>query len=284
MDNFRKIINLKKWQSLSDKSSKSFRRINQFESEKRIKKIVKRGLLILLIIYLGYLFFFSRYFAITNINIAVENSDFNITEFNNYLKEILNKKLLLIIPRNNYFLFSKKYIENELKKNYIVEELSLEKKFPKTLNIYFKERIANLLYQTNEKIYLIDLNGNINSQVGERIILNEKRIPKITDESNSDVILNQNVITPSLISLIIDLYQKFNDYLPNLTIKSFKITSPNPTFVKVVTVQGPEIHLNDRLSLEEQLTKLKRSLESEMIDLTKIQYINLRIKDQVIYK
>lgn len=279
-----KIINYKSWKSVIDKTSRSFRGSDYYPSDKKIKKIVFKGLFVILIIYLFYLLFFSHYLAINNIKITVKDPDFNTEELNNYLKEILNKKILLILPHDNYLFLTRNYLENELKNKYVIEELLIEKKFPNTLNINLKEKITNLLYQTNESIYLIDNQGKILSIVGERIIINEKQLIKIIDESNTQININQNILTPSLINLIINLKEKFNDYLKNLSILEFRIISPDARFVKIITSSDIEIHLNDRLSVEEQLEKLKKSLESEMIDLSKIQYINLRVKGQVIYK
>lgn len=280
----RKIINYQTWHDPANKRHRSFRSNSQETSDKLVKRVVLRGISLLLVIYLIYLLFFSHYFSLSNIQITVKTPDFNTNELNDYLKTALNKKFLFIFPRDNYFLFSKNYLEKQLNEKYIIEDLIINKIFPKTLTVSLREKVTNLLYQTADKIYLIDLNGRILAEVGERIIINEKGLIKIVDESNTTVAINQNILMPNLITLITNLNQKFNEYFPNLSIAFYKITDPQSTFIKLVTTTGLEIHLNDRLGLEEQLTKLKRSLESGMVDLTKIQYINLRIKDQVIYK
>jgi cell division septal protein FtsQ len=280
MYKYKKLIN---WKGSNDRAVKSTRDI-AYSSEKKVKKIVKRGLLILITIYLIYLFLLSKYFTITNINIAVEDPEFNTEELINYINNYLNGKTYLIFHNSNYFLFSKSRLKGELTQKYLIEELTIKKEFPHTLNISFEEKIANLLLQTNDINYLIDLEGKITTQVGERLILNEKNLPKIIDESNSDYSLGQTILTPSLISLVINLFQEFNNYIPDLQIVNFRIVNSESTFIKAVTAEGVEIHLNDRLSMEEQLNKLKAALESEMINLNNVSYINLRIKDQVIYK
>lgn len=271
------------WRDSSDRATKSTRDSGH-SSEIKVKKIVKNGLFILIIIYFVYIFLLSKYFTITDINIAVEDPEFNTEELTNYINNYLTSKTFLVFNNSNYFLFSKDRLIGELTQKYLIEELSIKKGFPRTLNISLEEKIANLLLQTNDINYLIDLEGKITTQVGERLILNEKNLPKIIDESNSEYSVGQSILTPSLISLVTNLFQEFNNYIAEIEIVNFQIINKESSFIKAVTSEGVEIHLNDRLSMEEQLNKLKATLESDMINLNNISYINLRIEDQVIYK
>ena len=96
------------------------------------------------------------------------------------------------------------------------------------------------------------------------------------------------MINLDIIDLIIELFYNFESYqVPLVEIESFKIPGPKANYLKVITKQGFEIHLNSILSLNNQLHKLKRSIEDRKIDvdrLNQIEYINLRIENQVIYK
>lgn len=278
------IINYKNWQKSPEKNFRSQRGDPSNSSGNNLKKFVLRGLAILLFLYLIYFFFFSQYFALNEININVQNNEFNTTELLLNINKSLDNKLLLVFSRRNYFFFSNDYLQGELNKKYLIEELTIEKKPFHTLNINLKEKVANLVYLTGDQAYLIDLNGKILSLINDKIIIDEKKLIKIKDESNTEKKINDNILSPGLVGFIVNLNNNFSSYIKSLNIASFAITSPEATFIKVITIEGPEIHLTDRQGLEDQLNKLKASLESEMINLKNVQYINLRIKDQVIYK
>lgn len=278
------IINYKSWRRPEDQIRRSQRGDYQDQPNKRLKKIVLRGVLLFFLIYLGYFFFYSHFFKVDKIEIAVTDPDFNLTELNNYLNEILAKKFLLLLPRNNYFWLTNNFLARELKNKYIIEELVIQKIFPKTLKIALKEKVVNLLYQSADNIYLINLDGQVLSLIGERIIINQEKLIKVSDESNSEIIINQKILTPGLLSLILEINDNFNDYLPNLKITEYRVTDAKTNFIKTIIDNGPAIEFTDKLSLEEQLNKLKQSLEQEISDISKLEYINLRVKEQVIYK
>jgi len=277
-----KIISSSSW---TNDSGYRVQRKTPQSSEQKVKRIVFKWLLLIFFIYLVYLFLFSKYFVIEEVNITVEDPDFNIENFTFAIREYLADSKFIIFKNNNYFLFSKRDLANSLNKGFLIEDLAISKKFPNKLNVSFSEKITNLIFETQANNYLIDLQGKINHEVGDRVVLSEKILPKIVNEADESVNLNQYVLSPSLIQLIIDLGKNFNNYISNdITIDYFKVSTVDANFVKIVTNKGFEIHLTDNLSVEEQLEKLSASLNNDLINLNNISYINLRIKEQIIYK
>ncbi len=235
------------------------------------------------VIYLAYFLFYSDNFKIKHINIS---GSVNIPqeELEEIVKNSLAKNSWLIFPQDNYFLLSKKRLQKEFKKNYSLDELLIEKKSPQTLTISLTERTGQFIWVTNERIFLFDLKGVIFEEIPGRELVNTG-MPIVYDNSNSEIAINDKVLTLDLINLISDVYQHLESYnLPLIEIQSFKADSPKANFIKIATKQGFEIHLDTILSLSKQFFKLKRSLEEGKIDLNKIEYINLRIENQVIYK
>lgn len=252
------------------------------EAQKLRKRVVVISTVILLV-FLIYVFFYSDVFKFKIVNLDVtENLEYE--EVKEKINDILDDNLALIFPQDNYFLSKKNYIKKEFQEPYTLSDLEITKKFPKTLNIKAVEKLGQSVWVTNERVYLINLEGTVVRELPIVDLVNS-RIPVIYDLSNTKIEVKDKTLDLRVIGLIFSLYSNFSNYqLPGIELDYFKVDNSNVNYIKLVTKQGFEIHLNTILSLEDQIYKLKKSLEAGKIDLNNIVYINLRIENQVIYK
>jgi len=253
------------------------------EDAKRLQKKVTWISIILITTFFAGFLFYSSYFKIEIINIE-GNYGAADREVLNLIANTLDKNKALILPQDNYFLLSKKYLKKEFQKIYLLSELEIVKDFPSTINITISEKTGQSILISNEQMYLIDPSGE-----AVRVIpannLNESKISVIYDLSNTPIEVGQNALELKTLELINSIQISLRELnLSLIEIDYFKIDSPKVNYVKLVTKKGFEIHFNTLLPLEKQIYKLQKSLEAGKIDLNKILYINLRISDQVIYK
>ena len=279
------------WSSYKKRPRLSFgkpksKRMHEYTREEavRLRQRVFLVIFFLILIYITYLLFYSNHFTIRNINISGQTEEISKAEIEETVRESLAKNHWLLFPGDNYFLAKLKSIQKTFNEKNILIEVLVKKKFPRSLNIEVKEKIGRLIWISNEQLFILELDGKITSQLQARELVNIG-VPVVYDFSNTTFDLDEQLVNQHLVDLILEIYTTFNSYeLPAIDLDYFKVDSPQANYVKMVTKQGFEIHLNYLLILEKQINKLKKSLLAGKIDLNNINYINLRIEDQVIYK
>ena len=249
-----------------------------FESAVRLRKKV-----FVILAYLGYLFFYSKYFRILYLNIS-RNSEVATEEVENFVWQALEQSRLGLFPGDNYFFVKTKRIQDKFDEQGLLVELEIKKKFPHTLNINLTDKLGQMIWISNEQFYILNLEGIIEKQLPIKDLVNVE-VPVIYDSSNVLFDINQQLVNKQLVDLILESYQTFTSYeLPVIDLDYFKVDSPDSNYIKIVTKQGFEIHVNYLTSFGSQINKLKQSLLVGKIDLNKVNYINLRVENQVIYK
>ncbi|MCX6785595.1 MAG: hypothetical protein NTZ18_01945 [Candidatus Komeilibacteria bacterium] len=249
-----------------------------------LRKKVYRILSCLLVFYLIYLFGWSSALRITALNLSGSAGETQSGDIEKTIWQAMNQRRWLIFPGNNYFFADLKNIQRQFQQANILAELSLTKKFPHTLNVGLATRLGKLIWVSGGQFYILELDGKITSQLMIKELVNVK-MPVVYDLADTRVVLGQDFVNPRTVALIADLYTNFGKYdLPDADLDYFKVDGPQANYVKIVTKQGFEIHVNYLDSSADQFAKLKKSLLAGIIDLTKVNYINLRVAGQVIYK
>src|SRR3989338_449515 len=255
-----------------------------WQNAKQIQKRVLQGIILLGIIYLFYLGLFSGLFLITQFNF---NNASNVPspDIENTIKNNLNRRYLFGVPGNNYFLLNTERLKKNLNNEGLGLDLKIIKKFPHTLIIEAEKTITQAAWITNEEFYLIDFKGNIKQRL-ENYTITSGSLPIIYDLSNNPI-QNDHLDNNQLLKLIQEAANDFTSYqLPKIQLDYFKVDSINADYIKIVAKQRFEIYVNVNYerTLRSQIDKLKKSLLSGKIDLSKLEYINLRVENQVIYK
>lgn len=260
-------------------------RISQYEQKKeRTKKIKSIYLIIFGVVgYFLYLCIFSSIFKLQYVNIT-GNDSIPESEIKDLVFKQFESNRGLLFPGDNYFIFSESSLRQQLLDIYNLKKLSIDRADKNTLTINIEELPGRVLWNTQGKNYLIDSNGIVIREV-PNIDDSLKSAPHIYDLSNVSVNIRDHIINEELVNLSLQVKQNIGNYnVPSISIDRFAVDGRDATYIKLVTPQKLEIHLSPKLAIEQQFLKLRSSLEANKIDLSKIQYINLRIEDQVIYK
>jgi len=250
-----------------------------------VKKKVRQYIIYIIIFIVIYGLFFSNFFRIKYIEVA-GNQAINTTEIENLIWQSVDKHILLLFNRSNFWLLSTNYLLDNIAQQYSFEDITITKKFPNTLRLQIIERLGRLVWQTNDMYYVLDAKGIITRQLQELHLIQKTNIPVVVDRANTEILIGDRVMSIELSSSIIEASEVYDQLItkPELAFDYFEVNEDRDTLYKIITKSGLEIHLNNSSPAQEQLTKLKRVLDSQTINLNNISYINLRIRDQVIYK
>lgn len=238
-----------------------------------------------LVIFFGlvYFFFYSPIFLFNKIQISGLR-DIPTEEINNLIKDQQSQRRFLIFKQSNFFIFSKKKLNEQLSAKYVLSNLIIKKRLLHTLKIYLQEKTSTLTWITGDKFYYLNLEGQVISEVpfGSP----NPNFPKIYDESNKSVSNGQTVIQPAQIRFIIDVLTQLPLKIGDITVNSFRLPNNGNDEIKMATNQGWQVYFNANLTVASQLEKLALVYEKKIKggELKDLKYVDLRFGDKVFYK
>jgi cell division septal protein FtsQ len=260
------------------------KKMSKQKNSSLIKKFFWLVLLVAFWSVTGWVLFFSNYTEIKNIQIKTDKIDQrSIKEIFNNLKE---GKYLNFIPKNNFFLFPRKsfkeVVENEFE---LARQVNFANKFPGTFKIEVVEREAIVVWQSQEKYFLMDERGIIFREISE----NEKEERYVDylivkDDSLREVILGDKIEGNSLAVFVKNASENLEKEL-NLKIKrEISVPSLMAEEIRFVVEDGWEIYFDLDRKLENQISLLKKVITEEIENRKGLEYVDLRIEGKVIYR
>ena len=232
-------------------------------------------------------------------NIKIENNSTLNPDVIEILKNELNKKLFLIIPRDNIFILRKKHIIQKILKNIgEVKSVKIKKDFPNGLIINFEEKQTIGIYcKTEEKCFLIDENGDGFQEIEaqERVReLSEKKIIIFEVVTNNPDTSSRFLEQEKFINLM--EFTRGAENLLNLKTEKITIKTEGGS-----PVQKYEIYfskgsasgenekwfaiLDSKIAPKITLENLKLILDSNIKEKrNRLEYIDLRLQNKVFFK
>lgn len=232
--------------------------------KKPLPKFIKILILfIIVVIALSYLFLFSPFFRIRNINLMGSPSSASIV----YLDQFKGKNIFEI---NAHELENKLYQQNT---EFLNVDVSLG--IPNTLRVKFTERQPVLVWQTNNKNYLVDENAIVYKETEgsfEGLIL-------VTDNKNIPVTLPSQIATSNFIDFLKNTKDKISKL--GLTINKFEINET--TFqVTAVTDKNIKIIFDTTRSITDQIDAAKITFDAKKDEIK--EYMDVRVEGKVYYQ
>lgn len=235
----------------------------QERGKKPFPKILKVLIVFLIIILgLGYLFFYSSIFKVKNIIV-----DSSLGENSQSVLEKFKGK--------NIFFLNLKQIQKELAKQPDIEKVKIQRGLPDTIKISAESFQAKIVWRSRMHSYLVNANGLVFKEVEGMTDL-----PIVSDNNELEVKLQSAVVSANFITFIQDLSSKFPQKIGfNLT--HFEI---NETIFQVdgVTDQGWFIKFDTTRSVDDQLDTLSKLLAEKKSEIN--EYVDVRVEGRVYYK
>lgn len=217
----------------------------------------------------------------------------------------LNQPRLIFSNQRNRFLFDEAGLRKTLTDNYSFETLDFTIK-QNSLQISLQEKASELLWISQEIIYLVDLSGAVIRELSaeELAILNQpmespasetatediqpvfihplKTLPKFRDLNDLDTQAGQQVLTTEEIENIFAFHEKLN----NLQISFFetRIDRLAGKWMSVLAEAGYDILFDATGNIDQQAKNLEVIIRESIGEADEVEYIDLRFGDHVYYK
>lgn len=210
----------------------------------------------------------------------------------------IHDSYLFIFKKRNIFLFNKKELAERLESKFAFDELSISLK-KKQITIHLTERISQLLWTTNDTLYVVDLNGvvvrelsnielellnaeitDLTKMTKEKLMLDE--LPIFFDKNNILINIGDSVLTKQEIKNIFEFHE-------HLKLQKIEFTKTNidrlaGKWIGVKTKDGYDILFDSTSDIKQQAINLKTILLEKIDDKSKLNYIDLRFGDHVYFK
>lgn len=245
---------------------------------------------------------FSRFFTIEFINVSAPDG-IDQSAVRSGVFEQMNAKRFALFSQKNIFLLSEKELEKSLKKQFVIDTFELKRLPPHTLSVALSGRPFRLLWVSRDMVYDVSSDGTLfrvidpltpvassalsakNKQSGQSTERGRKQrtdIPIIVDDSDAMHVLGESVITPDVLTFILDAWRIFDQGGVHPAFS--RITEKSPTLT-LVTTEGWSVILNSLADPSVELNHVKevlsRSIKGQR---TGLQYIDARFDNRVYYK
>lgn len=179
---------------------------------------------------------------------------------------------------NNIFFFSTNGLKNNLQIDFPeIDNIEVYRGIPNALKIVVLEKEPIILWQSNDKKFLVSSTGDIIREVaGDE----GAGLPLVVDKKGLAVAPRDQIVSPNFIAFIKNINSSLQS---EVNIKPVSYEVNETTFdVNLITDQGFYVKLNSLRSSKKQLENLKRVLVEKRSDVH--EYIDLRIDGWAYYK
>ncbi len=186
----------------------------------------------------------------------------------------LDERRFLIFKNNNYFIFKSGDLSEKLVANYFLDNISIKKSFPHTVEITAQERISPFVRQTPDAYYVLSYSGEIKEKTAEppagtSIIADERQ-----DTSSN--------IPFKYLESVSKLVEQWDINEQQLIILKFHLTD-EPDQIIASTDRGYRLIFSTTEEYSKQITRLKEILAQNILP-QDIQYVDLRFENNVYFK
>ena len=226
-----------------------------------IFKVLKLAFILLVILSLIYLFFYSPLFTIKNIIVDKD------------LPTSINEHLASIKGKNIFLVKSSKTKGDLLKKFPELIDINVIRGLPDTIKISYSERTPKIIWQSAGRYFIVDENG-----ITFREIQGAADLPLVKDNNDLAINIGKQVVSANFISFVTELRPKLKE---QVEINRFEVNET--TFqLDAIMVSGLTLKFDTTRSVDSQLSDLKKFLADRSNEAQ--EYIDLRVEGKVYYK
>lgn len=254
----------------------------EIKKQRFVFKLKLYGILIFLLFFLtgaGYLTVYSSFFKINNIAlIDAENKQANANEIIEGLKNSFNKqsKLTSFLGADNILIWQNKPDETFFKNHPRIIDLTIKKDYlNKKIEIKIDERVK-LGVWCRLSCFWFDENGVI---FEEAPMVEGEMIYKITDSSNRELTLGDRVLDENLFNNLILIFKTLER--AGLNLKTLRLENLSAQEIIAESPLVPKIYFSLRFDPDFSLSVFENL---KKINLEKVEYLDLRIKNRAYYK
>lgn len=232
------------------------------------------------------IFFFHPFFSINQVEVS-GGQRISQDDIKTLVIQELNQKRLFFLDNHNIFLIDLSEIKKIIQDRYVLESLDISKDFPQGLKILLKEKIPQLIFQNENKYYLVDEDGKITQEIkladlGSDLFLNIPLFQKISSSTIDKI--NIQVIPVATEQFINFLFQNIpKKTQTNLTYAI--IMDEEGSVLNLVTSEGWKIIVDRQSDWNKQIQVLSVILRDKIKNnRSKLHYIDVRYENRSYYQ
>jgi len=234
-----------------------------------------------------YALFFSGYLQITSITVkGAENLDADLIK--NFTFGKISGKYFDTLEKNNIMLISSDKISRSIADKFRrIEDISLEKKFPDTLEVAIKERRSMMVLCSAGICFIIDDKGFPYAGADfESDDLKENELFVLNDDGNRAVKIGEKALDPDYIQYLLDIKDRLKGDLDLEIEKDYRTPKLISGDIRVKTSEGWMIYVDVAIPIQKEIEMLKLVLAEkiEKEKRTELEYVDLRTDNKVYYK
>ncbi|MCR4314176.1 MAG: hypothetical protein NUV84_02940 [Candidatus Uhrbacteria bacterium] len=194
--------------------------------------------------------------------------------------------VLLFFRRSNRFLFSSEALSLALENQFALSSISIGLR-EGTIFIELKERTSNLFWKTQNRLFVVDMEGIVVREITdpEDSMLkqpNLKELPVFVDANDVGVTIGSPVLTPQEIENAFNFFTSLKN--AGIAYTYIELDRLAGKWVQLMTEAGYSILFDLTGNIDEQFRNLSVVLQEQIDDPTRLEYIDLRFGDKVYYK
>ncbi len=231
-----------------------------------------------------------------NLTILLRHPFFNINQINlsgqvriapssiqTIIDQELNRRKLFFFSQGNYWLANSSRIARAITASYSLENLKVNKKFPRSLTINLTEKEAALVYQVGLKKWLLDNQGKIIQEAGAGDETN--RLPIVVAESVSSTMkLATTIVPPATIKFLTFLQAKIPE-MTKVEVAFGKLKDEEGRVLHLTTSENWQIYLDRQNDWDKQVNVLATILNTKLKGgREKLKYIDVRYENRAYFQ
>ena len=234
-----------------------------------------------------YLLFFSPFLVVVKINVSGTQA-VDPEAIREMVYSALSGKYFGVVARNNLILLDKTDLKNTIKNGFKrLEDVTLQKSFPDTLDIFVTERKSAVVICSAGSCFVVDASGNAFAPADFAADeLGENELAVLTDDGGRPVNLGDQVLAMDYLQYLADVKNRLKSDL-NLDIdKNYHTPQLVSGDIRVTTSEGWMIYFDESIPVEKEADTLKLVLDEKINpdQRADLEYIDLRTENKVYYK
>lgn len=254
---------------------------------KRLRIFLHSFLSIVFFAVLMYVLFFSPFLKIQNVVIE-GNQELADNELYQAAGESYAGKYLGLLPKDNFFLFPEKGLQNRLKDRFRkISELSVAKTFPDKISVTLKERQSLILWCSGGPCSLVDENGYAYMGADfDSPDIQQNHLVQIVDTSAKPVALGDQVLTQKYVTFVLELMQNFPKNEGVVLTEQCSTPSRLAGEISCTSTEGIRVALSTEIPLSQTLKTMDIFMRKQLgkDEISKLEYLDLRFENRVYYK
>jgi cell division septal protein FtsQ len=223
--------------------------------------------------------FASSTFKLATLNFQIPDK-YNQAEISNLIWQEADQKVFFLSKRN-LLLFNSENLATKINERYTVANLKVVKKFPRTLNVSFEDKVYRLLWQEQGRNYFVSPEDGMAKEVDLNLIKADG-LPIINNSGIAQI--EQNMVkNKDVATYIFNIYANISKNSKH-KVENFRV-GDDIGLIEVKFINGPIAKFTTTEGLDKQLEKLYNIINIKLRDdFLKKSYVDVRYGDTVYIK